>query len=273
MSTTVKQAVCLAVLNGVLRRRVAHLHFVHGGAIDLHSYGRKKWLNHMKLLQVGVSPFVKERLIAHDVREDRIRVAGNFMTRRSLDNIRRRAPFAGEMPMKGLVVSRLVPGKRVDVLLQALEQDPGLNELQFTIYGLGGQHKILQARAQAANLNVTLAGFSSELNQISADYDFLVHLCPDEPFGLVILEAMAAGLPVLVPNTGGVTMMVVDGETGFQFVANNADSLALALHQLIQSPAEALNAMVDRAAEALQARFSCEAQLDRYRQLIEEARN
>ncbi|MDJ0840548.1 MAG: glycosyltransferase family 4 protein [Acidobacteriota bacterium] len=271
MSTTIKQAVVFAALNMLFRRHTAHLHFVHGGASEQQSYGRKRWLNHLKVLQVGVSPFVKQRLIAHGVHEKQIRVAGNFMTSGNRKAIRRRAPFSGEKPRKGLVISRLIPGKRVDLLIEALEGDEGLRDLSFTIYGLGGQREILRQRAERAGLDVSLPGFSGELNQLSADYDFLVHLCPEEPFGLVILEAMAAGLPVLVPDSGGVTYIVEDGRNGYRFQANDPESLAAGLHRLTETPAAELNAMAARATADLEGRFSCEQNLLRYRELIAEA--
>ena len=50
--------------------------------------------------------------------------------------------------------------------------------------------------------------------------DLLVHTCAEEPFGLVVLEAFAAGVPVLVPNAGGSASLVCDGDTGFHFAAS-----------------------------------------------------
>jgi len=58
--------VCLA-LNLLRRRRIAHLHLVHGGAEERLSYGRKKKLNERPLKFVAVSSYVKERLIANGV--------------------------------------------------------------------------------------------------------------------------------------------------------------------------------------------------------------
>ena len=45
-----------------------------------------------------------------------------------------------------------------------------------------------------------------------AEADLLVHTCPAEPFGLVILEAMAVNLPVLVTDAAGWSAIVQDAE-------------------------------------------------------------
>ena len=271
MSTTAKQVLFLSLANLLKQRTVSHLHLVHGGASEKLSYGRKKYLRFFKLFQVGVSPFVKERLIAHGVPESQIRVVGNFLTEARRKSITRRAAFEQEPPRKGLVISRMIPAKRVNLLLEALEKDKQLEHLAFTCYGTGGQLEPLRHRAESGGLNVTLPGFSSELNRLSAGYDFLVHLCPDEPFGLVILEAMAAGLPVLVPDTGGVTFIVQDRVNGFTFEANDASALAEGIHRLINTPLDELNQIVARSSGDLETRFACEGQLACYQEVIEEA--
>ncbi len=270
LSTSLKHWVAIAVLNAFWRRRLAHVHFVHGGASDRKSYGNKKLMNRSTALQAAVSPFVRGRLIAHGVREDRIRVVPNFLGKASRDAIVTRRPFDQCGAVKGLVVSRLVSTKRVDLLLDALHFDVGLRQLDFTIYGTGGQSTVLQARVDAEDLPVTLAGFSSELGVKMAEYDFLVHLCPSEPFGMVILEAAAAGLPVVVPDAGGVAAIVQDGETGFVFQADSAESLAAVLRKVMMAPKELLDTVSKRARLSLEVNYCSEQVLDTYRKVIAE---
>ena len=57
-------AVCLT-LNLLYRRRIRHFHIVHGGSSDLHSYGRKKWLNHTGVRFIAVSDWTKQKLISY----------------------------------------------------------------------------------------------------------------------------------------------------------------------------------------------------------------
>jgi len=58
-----------------------------------------------------------------------------------------------------------------------------------------------------------------------------------EPFGLVVLEAMATGRPVIASRIGGLTDLVVDGETGLLVTPGDADDLRRAIEQLLAAPA------------------------------------
>jgi D-inositol-3-phosphate glycosyltransferase len=57
-----------------------------------------------------------------------------------------------------------------------------------------------------------------------------------EPFGLVAIEAMAAGTPVIASNVGGLQHTVVHGETGFLVPPCDFKALAIAIHSLLQNP-------------------------------------
>ena len=118
---------------------------------------------------------------------------------------------------------------------------------------------------RVSNPNVTFTGFLPNALEELAQADLLVHLCPVEPFGLTILEAMAAGVPVLVPDSGGAGSVVQNGISGFRFRSNDADSLGGRLVELTQTPAECLNRIVAGGREALVSRFSAEARLADYR--------
>ena len=269
MTTAVSHVLVAWAINTFLRRKVRHLHLVHGGADEHNSYGRKKLLNRCSVTLVAVSPFVKEKLIAHGVQSEKIRVVGNFLTHATLTGIRRRQPFLqGEAPKKGIVISRVIPSKRVDLLFDTLENNPDLATLSFVVFGLGGQVDRLRERAEKNRLSIELPGFSANLNERIAEFDFLLHLCPEEPFGLVVLEAMAAGIPVLAPDQGGVLSIVEDGKTGLFFKANDPDDLAKRLRFLSEMPAETLNEMTQSAYNLLSSRFSCDSQIREYRALI-----
>jgi glycosyltransferase involved in cell wall biosynthesis len=56
---------------------------------------------------------------------------------------------------------------------------------------------------------------------------------PNEAFPLVLLEAMAAGLPVISTTVGGIPDMVIDGETGLLVPPGEVSSLASALRRLV----------------------------------------
>jgi len=105
-----------------------------------------------------------------------------------------------------------------------------------------------------------------------AQSDLLVHLCPEEPFGLAILEAMAAGVPVLVPDRGGAGSLVEEGISGFHFKADDPGDLARRLIQLREAPPPYLNRAVSGGFRALATRFSARDRIGQYRQLLNGSR-
>lgn len=252
------------------RNRVIHLHLVHGGASERLSYGRKRWLNRLGVTLVAVSPFVRTRLLAHGVRADRIAVVENFLPTQQVANAVRRPPFTAPGLPRVLIVSRVDPIKRLDLLLAALGREPRLAGARYQVLGTGADLDRLRSEAARAGYPVTFAGFSAEVAATMAMSDLLLHLCPEEPFGLAILEAMAAGLPVLVPDRGGAGDLIEDGANGFRFRADDPEALAARLLELQQAPPARLNAVVRGADEAMAGRFSESRGLEQYRTLLAE---
>ena len=107
---------------------------------------------------------------------------------------------------------------------------------------------------------------------IYAACDLIAHTPTNpEPLGLVVLEAMAAGLPVVAPRAGGPAETVIDGETGLLFPMGDADALASALNTLISDPPRRRRlgvAACRRAAECFDVR-NCRRQiLDLYEEVL-----
>jgi alpha-1,6-mannosyltransferase len=74
---------------------------------------------------------------------------------------------------------------------------------------------------------------SRKLARLLASCDLLVHPGDCETFGLIVLEAMACGLPVVATNGGGVAELV-DAETGILADPNNVGSLANAIEAIYE---------------------------------------
>lgn len=83
---------------------------------------------------------------------------------------------------------------------------------------------------------VRLAGHYPEPSAIMEEVDVLVHPADGESFGRVVVEAMAAGIPVVGARGGGVAEIVVDGVTGLLAAPENADDLARDIARLVASP-------------------------------------
>ena len=269
-ATGVSHSLIFIFWNSWFRLKNVHLHLVHGGTDERLSYGRKKVLNYFPLLLVAVSGYVRERLLAHGVRGSKIRVLENFLPDQQIASAPRRPPFQSDGIRKVLVISRVDPIKRIDLLLDALDLAPSLRSLEIRVLGTGWELEKLRARAGQDHPNVTFVGFTDQVEQELADSDLLLHLCPVEPFGLAILEAMAAYVPVLLPNEGGAAGLVVSGLSGLHFQANDAHDLARQLTALQSADADDLNQLAENGHQRLLTQYSSSTRLNDYRTLFEQ---
>lgn len=112
-------------------------------------------------------------------------------------------------------------------------------------------------RQQAAPLadRVRFLRRQGDMPQAMAALDLLVHTAEAEPFGRVLIEAMAMGLPVVAFSDGGVPEIVADGVTGFLVPPGDLDALAEAMATLLADAA--LRRRMGEAARArVEAHFS-----------------
>lgn len=124
-----------------------------------------------------------------------------------------------------LFVSELVPYKRADLVIEAFRGRPE----PLVVVGDGSERAAL-----ARNLpeNVTLAGRvpSADLPRLYQSAKALIFPA-EEDFGIVPLEAMACGTPVIAYGRGGALDTVIPGKTGLFFHAQSAEAISAALDQ------------------------------------------
>ena len=146
-------------------------------------------------------------------------------------------------PFVILFVGSLVERKGVRYLIDALQVLPPHLPAQLAIIGDGPERPGLaeQVRRQGLERRVTLPGRVSEQELRRAYAAAHVLVLPaivdtrgdTEGLGVVLLEAMTYGVPVIGSNLGGITDIIIDGETGLLVAPNEPDLLARALVSLI----------------------------------------
>lgn len=158
-----------------------------------------------------------------------------------------------------LTVGRMVraePGKGVDIVLEALERLlPRYPHLLYVVVGDGDARPGLECRVQERGLShaVWFAG-AQPLPQLRGFYqqaDVFVMPSRQEGFGIVFLEAMSCGVPVIGARQGGIPDVIEDGVTGFLVEPNDVETLTACLDKVLQNPAlrEQMGAAARRAAE------------------------
>lgn len=150
----------------------------------------------------------------------------------------------GGSPVVGLV-GRLQPWKGQDrmLLAQSLLRERGHNFHLAIVggdsYGLSPEYaRSLPALVERLGLSdaVTLTGEVPDAGPYVEQMDILVNASDPEPFGIVLLEAMARGVPVVAVDSGGPREFIRDGQTGILARSGDPSALADALEPLLASP-------------------------------------
>lgn len=134
-----------------------------------------------------------------------------------------------------LYVGRLAPEKDLDVLFDAWRiVSSRLPEAQLVITGDGPIAEELKRRNSKG---VTFTGYrhGEDLAAVYAAGDIFVFPSTTETFGNVVLEAMAAGLPIVAAASGGVKNLLVDGDNGIACSPRNYHEMAVAMLKLAQN--------------------------------------
>ena len=152
-----------------------------------------------------------------------------------------RRRFANEDQPLIYYVGRIVYEKGLHILIEAWPQVlVAQPRARLVIAGAGGYLSSLVQRAQDLGIaaQVTFAGFipDDERDQLYHAADVAVFPSLYEPFGIVALEAMAAGCPVVVAATGGLAEVVIAHETGLSVQPNDPSALAWGILHTLQHP-------------------------------------
>lgn len=197
------------------------------------------------------------------------RIASRAATRAALG-------ATGDRPLVG-IVGRLQPWKGQHVFLHAAARVAAAHPAaRFVVAGdaTGGFSAGYPAelRALAAELGiadrVVFAGEREDVPAVLSALDVFVHASVEEPFGIVIVEALAAGVPVVATRGGGVGEIVTDGRDGFLIECGDDRQMADRIGTLLADPA-----LARRIADAGQARardaFTAERMVEQFTAVLE----
>jgi glycosyltransferase involved in cell wall biosynthesis len=253
-----------------LRRRVRHRQpdVVHSNSMKAHVYGTiasfgARWALVMHVRDRWSPPYLSDRLARA------LRLLARFGPDAVLANSSATAKatgvdatvlaspveshfFAVESPefpstIRLGVLGRLAPWKGQDLVITALGQLPSdvpwhLSVAGDALFGEEDYAEGLREQVRDAGLEDRVS-FLGHVENVAGflegiDVSILTSRSP-EPFGNVVVEAMAAGRTVVVPNQGGVTEFVTEGgpgSNGFFYEMDDADSLARVLRRVMVDP-------------------------------------
>jgi hypothetical protein len=189
--------------------------------------------------QARLSPSRPTRLVYPGVALD----AFNPDTLRSPSALRQALALPSHGPIVG-IVARLQRWKGVhvfvDAIAEVLRSFPDL-----TAVVVGGAHETepgygeeLAARARQLHIDarIRFVGFQSNIPEWMQAMDVVVHASDREPFGIVVIEAMALGKPVIAGSGGGPAEIITDGVDGLLTPFGDAPALAAAITHVLADP-------------------------------------
>lgn len=152
----------------------------------------------------------------------------------------RRPPPDGDVVRVVTVASRLAPVKNVGLLLDVAERVAARNRrVRFVVVGDGAGRADLERRRDERGLAdvVGFAGRVPDVGAVLAGADIALSTSDYEGFGLFVVEAMAAGLPMVATEVGVVPDLVRDHDAVLAAAVGDAEGLAAAVADLAGDPA------------------------------------
>jgi glycosyltransferase involved in cell wall biosynthesis len=220
----------------------------------------------------------KNWLLSQGIRPQKIEVIRNGVNlparagRRGAAGIRQEFGISADTPVCACI-GRVVSGKGIDVYLRAArilaDQNRNVRFLMIGAHSAETNHKLeMEDLAGKLQLDGRLifTGERHNVDEILHDIDIVVHPSLTEGLSNVVLEAMAAGRPVVATRVGGNPELVRDGETGLLVAPQNANELAHAIAFLLDHPQTARQ-FGDAARQRIEREFSLNEMLRKTEEL------
>ena len=231
-----------------------------------------RWMDYVVCVSEGQAAKVRRAGVA----ESKVTVIHNAIATGRFENadpaFRQRLQKFFPRPRSRIVgaAGRLSPEKGFGVLVDAAAlvaaRDP---EVGFVVFGDGSLRGELNRRIQAARLsaNIVLARFHRNLDRFIPFLDAFVLASFTEGLPNVVLEALAASVPVVATAVGGTPEVLEDGKSGFLVCPRDALALAEGIQRLLSSE-EKRRAMGRYGRNRVRRSFNFAVQARRYRQLF-----
>ncbi len=175
-----------------------------------------------------------------------------------------------------LCVGRLVPQKGIEYFIRAIPSIASrYPEAKYIIVGEGWSRDFLEAEARSTGYRrkIRFTGFvpDKEVIDLMTSADVLVVPSIYEPFGIVALEGMATGVPVVASQVGGLSEVIEHDRTGIFVYPRSPDSIAWGVDRILSDPDHA-RWLSENAKDKLHKAYSWEAvamkTVEVYRKLV-----
>ena len=288
----------MRALRGLIREKgidLVHSHGYKSNFYALWATGRKlplvatnhNWLKHhwrlvvyslidKRLIRffdriIAVSELIRNEMVEAGVPDEKITVIDNGV---DVEEIARQVRSASQNEMfhesdatkiVGAIGS-LKEEKGFRFLIEAaINVVPNEGKVKFLIVGDGPLREELErlAASRGAEGNIVFTGYRNDVYKLLGTFDIFVLPSVKEGLPMVLLEAMAAGIPVVATRVGAVHRVLTDGVNGLLISPGEAGALRKAIETLLTNPSFSAS-IAARGYETVREHFSSEAMFSKY---------
>ena len=223
-----------------------------------------RWMDKRQDQMIAVCNKGKEQLIANGWSAERIQVIFNAVDLEAWAGDRSESTLRSELGLPEdqfvmLCASRFADDKGHKYLIDSVKRLTELTDKPFTLVLAGDGPLLEPSKAQVKELGleeqIKFIGFRKDIKNLYKGSDLYVNSSLHEALSFLIIEAMAAGLPVIATDMGG-NRDIVNDQTGCGLLVeyDNPESMASAMKQLMENPS-LLSYCRERAGQAVQDKF------------------
>ena len=234
--------------------------------VTSHNYIDPKYYRHVRML-VPPTEDQYRYYLNKGIESHRLQLIRHFSPLQAMPAVNNE----GREKLRFSALGRLVHKKGFDLLISAFAkiQAEQSRELELHIGGTGPEQENLQAQIEMLGLekNIKLVGWINDAQGFIRDSDIFVLPSRDEPFGIVVIEAMAAGVPIVSTDCFG-PRETLDNDSAWLCKKDDRDALAAAMQSALQSAADRL-AKTETASRRFTENYSSAAVIPRFIELYE----
>jgi glycosyltransferase involved in cell wall biosynthesis len=204
------------------------------------------WLTYEAWEVICNSEYMREEIKGiFSVPDNKLNVIPNGISADKFDDLEKvmefRRRFAADNEKIIFFVGRIVQEKGIQILLDAVPSIlKSFYDIKIILAGKGPHFDCLKQKSEEMGIShkVYFTGYidDEDLKKLYKCADIAVFPSLYEPFGIVVLEAMAAGIPVVATDAGGLNDIIEHGIDGMKAYIGNSDSLAYCITELLHSP-------------------------------------
>lgn len=226
---------------------------------------------------IAISSAVKNDLLSLGVKEDKIRIIPNGINvsefdkeynkeNHLLDNIKEQEKYI--IGSVGNLHKRKDHLTLIKAMAEVVKKFP---DAHLVIIGEGAERLALEKALMENELekNVSLVGFQANVPALIKNFDLYVHPAKFEPFGIAILEAMAARKGIIATEVDGVVDIIENGSDGFLIPSQSPQVMADFICRAIVNP-QRISEMGQRGRKKVEKLFKVENTAKQYQNLYEE---